>query len=72
MSRVCLIGKNKLNPYLASCAGVWIHSKVGKKSGVGLIAEDLIKELKPTLKKLYGRFIKQRTGKKSPNFYKKI
>jgi len=30
-----------------------------------LIAEDLIKQLKPTLKKLYGRFVKQRTRKKS-------
>ena len=60
-----LIGENKLDSFNASCAGVWIHSKVGKKSGVGLIAEDLIKELKPTLKKLYGRFIKQRASKKS-------
>ena len=60
-----LVGDNKLDGFDASCAGVWIHSKVGKKSGIGLIAEDLIKELKPTLKKLYGRFVKQRARKKS-------
>ena len=60
-----LIGKNKLNCFDASCAGVWLHSEIGKKSGIGLISEDLIKQLQPILKKLYGRFIKQRTRKKS-------
>ena len=60
-----LVGKNKLNCFDASCAGVWIHSAIGKKSGIGLIAEDLLKELKPVLKKLYGKFIKQRNRKKS-------
>ena len=60
-----LVGYNKLDTFDASCAGVWIHSKVGKKSGIGLIAEDLIKELKPNLKKLYERFVKQRVRKKS-------
>ena len=60
-----LVGKNKLNSFDASCAGVWIHSEIGKKSGIGLISEDLIRQLQPTLKKLYGRFIKQRTRKKS-------
>ena len=60
-----LVGKNKLNCFDAGCAGVWIHSEIGKKSGIGLISEDLIKQLQPILKKLYGRFIKQRTSKKS-------
>ena len=60
-----LVGNNKLNSFEASCAGVWIHSEIGKKSGIGLISEDLIKQLQSTLKKLYGRFIKQRTRKKS-------
>ena len=60
-----LVGKNKLNCFDAGCAGVWIHSEIGKKSGIGLISEDLIKQLQPILKKLYGRFIKQRTRKKS-------
>ena len=62
---VSLVGNNKLNTFEASCAGVWIHSEIGKKSGIGLISEDLIKQLQPILKKLYGRFIKQRTRKKS-------
>ena len=60
-----LVGKNKLNCFDASCAGVWMHSEIGKKSGIGLIAEDLIKQLKPTLKKLHGEFVKQRTRNKS-------
>ena len=60
-----LVGKNKLNCFDASCAGVWLHSEIGKKSGIGLIAEDLLKELKPVLKKLYGKFIKQRNRKTS-------
>ncbi len=60
-----LIGKKKLNNFDASCAGVWIHSEIAKRSGIGLIAEDLIKELKPILKKLYGKFTRKRSGKKS-------
>ena len=60
-----LTGNNKLNVFDACCAGVWIHGESGKKSGVGLIAEDLIIELKQTLRKLYGRFAKQRVSKKS-------
>ena len=50
-----LVGENKMNPFKASCAGVWIHSRAGKKSGKGLIAEDLIKQLKIILKKIYGK-----------------
>ena len=60
-----LVGEKKMKPIEAASAGVWIHSKIGKKSGVGLISEDLIRQLQPILKKLYGRFIKQRTSKKS-------
>ena len=60
-----LVGDKKLDAFNASCAGVWLHGEAGKKSGIGLIAEDLIKELKPILKNLYGRFIKQRARKKS-------
>ena len=47
-----LVGKNKLNPYLSSCAGVWIHGDIAKKFGPGLIAEDIIKNIPKTLKKL--------------------
>jgi len=28
-----LVGDNKLDSFEASCAGVWIHSEIGKKSG---------------------------------------
>ena len=38
-----LVGKNKLNPFLASCA---------KKFGPGLIAEDIVKNIPNTLRKL--------------------
>jgi NAD(P)H-hydrate epimerase len=47
-----LIGKNKLNPFLAACAGVWIHGDLAKQFGPGLIAEDIIKAIPHTLKKL--------------------
>ena len=47
-----LVGKNKLNPYLSSCAGVWTHGDIAKKFGPGLIAEDIIKNIPKTLKKL--------------------
>ena len=60
-----LIGKNKLNPFLAGCAGTWIHGEIAKKYGKGLIAEDINKNISNTLNKLYGRFIKKRFSKKS-------
>ena len=47
-----LVGKNKLNPFLSSCAGVWIHGDIAKKFGPGLIAEDIIKNIPKTLRKL--------------------
>ena len=47
-----LIGKNKMNPFLAACAGVWIHGDLAKQFGSGLIAEDIIKTIPHTLKKL--------------------
>ena len=47
-----LIGKNKLNPFLAACTGVWIHGDLAKQFGPGLIAEDIIKAIPHTLKKL--------------------
>ena len=40
-----LIGKNKINPFLAACAGVWIHGDLAKQFGHGLIAEDIIKKI---------------------------
>jgi len=47
-----LVGKNKLNTFLSSCAGVWIHGDIAKKFGPGLIAEDIIKNIPKTLKNL--------------------
>ena len=47
-----LVSKNKLNPFLSSCAGVWIHGDIAKKFGLGLIAEDIIKNIFKTLRKL--------------------
>ena len=37
----------------AACAGVWLHGECGRRAGPGLIAEDLAKELRPTLAALY-------------------
>ena len=47
-----LVGKNKLNPFLACCAAVWIHGDIAKKFGPGLIAEDIVKNIPKLLKKL--------------------
>ena len=47
-----LVGKNKLNPFLACCAAVWIHGDIAKKFGLGLIAEDIVKNIPHILKKL--------------------
>ena len=47
-----LIGKNKLNTFLACCAAVWIHGDIAKKFGPGLIAEDIVKGIPNILKKL--------------------
>ncbi len=47
-----LVGKNKLDPFLASCAGVWVHGDIAKKFGPGLIAEDIVKNIPNVLKKL--------------------
>ncbi len=47
-----LVGKNKLTPFLASCAAVWIHGDIAKKFGPGLIAEDIVKNIPNCLRKL--------------------
>ena len=43
---------NKLNPFLAACASVWIHGDSAKHFGPGLIAEDIVKAIPHTLTKL--------------------
>ncbi len=50
-----LVGKNKLSPFLACCAAVWIHGDIAKKFGPGLIAEDIVKNIPNILKKLKNR-----------------
>ena len=50
-----LVGKNKLTPFLACCAAVWIHGDTAKKFGPGLIAEDIVKNIPNILKKLKNR-----------------
>ena len=56
-----LVGKKKMSPIQAASAGVWIHSKTAIKLKKGLIAEDLIKNLKKTITNIYGKYSKQRT-----------
>ena len=47
-----LVGKDKLTPFLACCAAVWIHGDIAKKFGPGLIAEDIVKNIPNVLRKL--------------------
>tara|TARA_Y100001935_G_scaffold204739_1_gene173568 strand:- start:2280 stop:3122 length:843 start_codon:yes stop_codon:yes gene_type:complete len=51
-----LVGDKKMSPVNAASAGVWIHSKTAIKLKKGIIAEDLIKNLKKTITKIYGRY----------------
>jgi len=56
---VSLIGRKKMDPFLAGCAATWLHGDVAKNYGKGLIAEDIIKGIPKTLKRLKdGKFIK--------------
>jgi len=56
---VSLVGKKKMNPFLASCAATWLHGDIAKKYGKGLISEDIIKGIPSALKRLKdGKFIK--------------
>ena len=47
-----------MKPIQAASAGVWIHSKTAVNLKKGLIAEDLIKNLKKTITNMYGRYSK--------------
>ena len=55
-----LVGKKKLSPFLACCAAVWIHGDIAKKFGPGLIAEDVVKNIPKSLKKLKKTFYKKK------------
>ena len=45
-----------MSPIDAASAGVWIHSKIAINLKKGLIAEDLIKNLKKTINYIYGKY----------------
>ena len=56
---VSLIGKKKMNPFLAGCAATWLHGDIAKKYDKGLISEDIVKGIPEALKRLKnGKFIK--------------
>ena len=51
-----LVGEKKMKPFEAASAGVWIHSKTAINLKKGIIAEDLIKNLKNTINYIYGKY----------------
>ena len=53
-----LVGDNKMSPIEASAAGVWIHSITAINLKKGLIAEDIINNLKKTINYIYGKYFK--------------
>ena len=53
-----LVAENKMKPIEAASAGVWIHSKTAINLKKGIIAEDLIKNLKKTINYIYGKYSK--------------
>ena len=56
---VSLIGKKKMDPFMAGCAATWLHGDIAKNYGKGLIAEDIVKGIPAALQRLKnGRFVK--------------
>ena len=53
-----LVGEKKMKPIEAASSGVWIHSKTAINLKRGIIAEDLIKNLKKTINYIYGKYSK--------------
>jgi len=49
---VSLIGKNKMRPFFAACAAVWLHGDIAKNFGNGLIAEDIVRGIPNALTRL--------------------
>jgi len=49
---VSLVGKKKINPFLAGCAATWLHGDIAKQHEKGLIAEDLVQGIPSALKRL--------------------
>jgi ADP-dependent NAD(P)H-hydrate dehydratase / NAD(P)H-hydrate epimerase len=45
-----------MEPFAAAAAAVWLHGVAASRSGAGLVAEDLVEALAPTLRGLaHGR-----------------
>ncbi len=53
-----LVGENKMKPIEAASVGVWIHSKTAINLKRGVVAEDLIMNLKKTINYIYGKYSK--------------
>tara|TARA_B100001121_G_scaffold308667_1_gene333334 strand:+ start:2765 stop:3610 length:846 start_codon:yes stop_codon:yes gene_type:complete len=53
-----LVGQNKMKPIEAALAGVWIHSRTAINLKKGIIAEDLINNLKKNINYIYGKYSK--------------
>ncbi len=51
-----LVGDKKMTPIEAASAGVWIHSNIAISLKKGIIAEDIIKNLKKTINYIYGKY----------------
>ena len=47
-----LIGRKKMDPFLAGCAATWLHGDIARHYGKGLIAEDLVQGIPNALKRL--------------------
>ena len=47
-----LMGKKKMNPFLAGAAATWLHGDIARNYGKGLIAEDLVQGIPSALKRL--------------------
>ena len=49
---VSLISKNKMKPFMAACAGTWLHGDIAKKFKSGLISEDIVNGIPSALQRL--------------------
>jgi NAD(P)H-hydrate epimerase len=47
-----LIGRKKMDPFLAGCTAAWLHGDIARHYGKGLIAEDLVSGIPGALKRL--------------------
>ena len=52
----------RMDPFLAAAAGVWLHGAAASEFGPGLLAEDLPDLLPKVLRKLFGSGALVKTG----------